>query len=159
MRAQEQGLGSAVQRSFQQSLRPSQRVVSDHRDNAPQVSSASQPVLCVWLAPSAASLPAHFVCLSLLQCCSHQIRPRLITALLRRLLPLLCVPIDRSLKGVSIVNSGVCAINVESSKVVLAAVSDDGAALQYAHPALQADREVVLTAVVRNGSALRCASL
>jgi len=41
--------------------------------------------------------------------------------------------------------------------VVLAAVSDDGAALQYAHPALQADREVVLTAVVRNGSALRYA--
>ena len=43
-------------------------------------------------------------------------------------------------------------------EVVLAAVSQDGKALQYASDERRRDRKVVLAAVSQNGSALQCAS-
>ena len=42
---------------------------------------------------------------------------------------------------------------VEDHEIVLAAVKQDGGALEYASNELQADREIVLTAVKQDGSA------
>ena len=48
--------------------------------------------------------------------------------------------------------------NVITRESVLAAVTENGAALEYASLELRADREIVLAAVTKNGAALKFAS-
>ena len=47
---------------------------------------------------------------------------------------------------------------METHEIVLAAVTQDGSALQYASNELQADREIVLAAVKQEGRTLMYAS-
>ena len=50
----------------------------------------------------------------------------------------------------------VCKRSIEANKVVMAAVENNGSALQYASEALRSDPEVVMVAVKKNGLALQC---